>query len=164
MSKINIFIVDHLDNTREDIVMTKPKTYQDLLKYLNNQNNFYEIFIYDDNNEKIIINSEDKYKIIKDILFIKEINEDDLIRSIFSLNYHKLSESKQEMLDEKYSCNICSIIIKKEKPYLCYRCQKIFHEKCLKNLDDECKLNNKNLECPNCRNKLSIENWNKKLD
>ena len=163
MSKLNVIILDNLDNEKDEILINKPKTFKELLKYLNNKNKLYEIFIYDNDN-KIAINNEDQYKIIKDILFIKEINEDDLIRSIFSLNYHKLSESKQEMLDEKYSCNICSIIIKKEKPYLCYRCQKIFHEKCLKNWDDECKLNNKNLECPNCRNKLSIENWYKKLD
>ena len=39
----------------------------------------------------------------------------------------KLAESKQDILDEKYNCNICTIIIKKEKPYLCYKCQKIFH-------------------------------------
>ena len=41
---------------------------------------------------------------------------------------------------------------------------KIFHEKCLKDWDNKCKLQNKNLECPNCRNMLSIEKWNKKLD
>ena len=31
-------------------------------------------------------------------------------------------------------------------------------------MDNKCKLKNKNLECPNCRNKLSIEKWNKKLE
>ena len=54
----------------------------------NNKNKLYEIFIYDNN--KIIINNEDKYKLIKDIIFIKEINKDDLEKSIFSINYNKL--------------------------------------------------------------------------
>ena len=62
------------------------------------------------------------------------------------------------------NCNICTIIIKNEKPYLCYICQKIFHEKCLKDYDNKCKLQNKIFECPYCRNKLPIEKWNKKLD
>ena len=129
MSKMNIFILDNLDNLKEEITINKPKTYQELLKYLSNKNELYEIFMYDDNNNKIIINNEDIYKLIKDIIFIKEINKDDLEKSIFSINYDKLSESKQDILDEKYNCNICSIIIKNENPYLYYKCQKIFHEK-----------------------------------
>ena len=127
MSQLNIFILDNLDNLNEELVINKPKKYQELLKYLSNKNKLYElyeIFIYDSNNNKIIINNEDKFKIIKDILFIKEINKDDLEKSIFSKNYDKLSESKQEILDEKYNCNICTNIIKNEKPYFCYKCQK----------------------------------------
>ena len=159
---MNIFIFDNLDNEIDEIVINKPKTYQELLKFLSNKNKLYEIFIYDNNN-KIIINNEEKYKIIKDILFIKEI--DNLNKSIFSINYKKLSESRQEILDEKFNCNICSIIIKNEKPYLCYKCQKIFHEKCLKEWDNKCKLQTKVFECPaGCKNETPLEQWNKKLD
>ena len=68
------------------------------------------------------------------------------------------------MLDEKYNCILCTNLIKKEKPYICYQCQKIFHEKCLKDWDNKWKLHHKNFECPNCRNILSLENWKKKLD
>ena len=50
------------------------------------------------------------------------------------MNYNKLSESKQDILDEKYNCYICNSNIKNENPYFCYICQKIFHEKCLKDL------------------------------
>ena len=162
MSKLHIIIFDNLDNEQEKKIIDKPKTYQELLINLNSSNKLYEILAYDDNYQKIIRNNEDKHKIIKDILFIKEV--DALEKSLFSINYDKLTESKQEILDEKYNCNICTIIIKNEKPYLCYKCQKIFHEKCLKDYDDKCKLQNKNLECPYCRNKLPIENWIKKLD
>ena len=160
MSKLHIIIFDNLDNEQEKKIIDKPKTYQELLINLNSSNKLYEILAYDDNYQKIIRNNEDKYKIIKDILFIKEV--DALEKSLFSINYDKLTESKQEILDEKYNCNICAIIIKNEKPYLCYKCQKIFHEKCLKDYDDKCKLQNKNLECPYCRIKLPIENWIKK--
>ena len=55
------------------------------MKYLSNKNKFYEIFIYDNNN-KIILDNRDKYRMIKDIIFIKEINKDDLKKSIFSIN------------------------------------------------------------------------------
>ena len=74
MSKLNIFILDNIDNLKEELTINKPKSYKELLRYLNNKNKLYEIFIYDNNN-KIIINKEDKFKIIKDILFMKEINK-----------------------------------------------------------------------------------------
>ena len=85
MSKINIFLLDDLDNLKEELTINKPKTYQELMKYLSNKNKFYEIFIYDNNNN-IIIDKRDKYKMIKDIIFIKEINKDDLKKSIYSIN------------------------------------------------------------------------------
>ena len=116
-------MLDNFDNKKEEITINRPKKFKELLKYLNNKNKLYEIFIYDNDN-KIIIDNEDHYKIIKDILFIKEMG--DLNKSIFSINYDKLSESKQEILDERYNCNICSIIIKNEKPYLCYKFRKYF--------------------------------------
>ena len=143
------------------MIIDKPKSFQELLKYLNNKSKSYEIFIYDKNFIKIIDN-EEKYEIIKDIIFLKEL--DNLDKSIFSMNYDNLTESKQDILDKKYNCILCTNLIKKEKPYICYQCQKIFHEKCLKDWDNKWKLHHKNFECPNCRNILSLENWKKKLD
>ena len=65
MSKLNILILDNLDNLKEESKINKPKEYQELLKYLNNKNELlYEIFIFDNINNKIIINNEDKYKLI----------------------------------------------------------------------------------------------------
>ena len=168
MSNMYIFLLDSSNNTKEEINIIKPKSYQELLIYLRLNlktiSDNFEIFILDKDNKEIIINNEENYKIIEDILFIREIKKDILEQSFFEKNYNKLSDSIQEILDEKYNCNICSTIIKKEKPYLCYKCQKIFHEKCLKDWDEKCKSQNKNLECPNCRNLLPIEFWNKKLD
>ena len=98
------------------------------------------------------------------ILFISEIDKDIYNQSLYEFNYNKLSESKQEILDDKYNCILCSIIIKNENPYLCYKCQKIFHEKCLKDWDNKCISQKKILSCPNCRNELPLDKWNKKLD
>ena len=123
-----------------------------------------KLFVLDEHNNEIKINSDLNYNKINDILFIREINKNNLDLSIFNLNYNLLFESKQEILDEKYSCLLCSIIIKNEKPYFCYKYQKIFHDKCLNDWNKKCKLQNKNFSCPNCRNELAIENWNKKLD
>ena len=165
---LDIFLLDNQNNTKEEINIIKPNTYQELLEQIQqkflNISKYFEIFFIDSNNKEIKINNEINYKKIKDIIFIRELNKSILEQSLFDINYNKLSESKQEILDEKYNCILCSIIIKNENPYLCYKCQKIFHEKCLKDWDKKCKSQNKNLECPNCRNELEIEKWNKKID
>ena len=168
MSGINIFIIDNENNIKEETNMKKPKQYQQLIEQLKNELNTnpenLEVFIIDKNNQELKINNEENYKLIEDIIFIREIDEDMFRQTLFEKNYNKLSESKQEKLDQKYNCNICSEIIKNENPYLCYVCQKIFHEKCLKKWDEKCKSQNKNFECPDCRNELPLEKWNKKLD
>ena len=84
--------------------------------------------------------------------------------SLFSMNYKILSESQQDKLDEKFNCILCAMIIKNENPYLCYRCQKIFHIKCLDDWENKCKQENKKFVCPNCRDELPKEQWNKKVD
>jgi len=168
MKNLQIFLLDNLGNTKNEISVIKPKTYEELLELLKqkfkNISEYYELFIIDKNNQEIKINTEGKFELIEGILFIREIEDKLLEISIFEKNYNELSESKQEILDEKFNCLLCSIIIKKENPYLCYKCQKIFHEKCLKDWDTKCKSQNKSLLCPNCRNELSIEKWNRKLN
>ena len=168
MKNLQIFLLDNLGNTKNEISVIKPKTYEELLELLKqkfkNISEYYELFIIDKNNQEIKINTEVKFELTEGILFIREIEDKLLEISIFEKNYNELSESKQEILDEKYNCLLCSIIIKKENPYLCYKCQKIFHEKCLKDWDTKCKSQNKSLLCPNCRNELSIEKWNRKLN
>ena len=168
MSKMNLFFLDNLNNIKEKINIIKPKTFQEFWEYLEEKFKIkpenHEIFILDNNNKEIKVNNNKDYKIINSHLFIRELNKDILKQSIFGNIYINLSESKQDILDEKYNCILCSIIIKNENPYFCYKCQKIYHEKCLKKWDEKSKIQNKNLECPNCRNELPLENWNKKLD
>jgi len=164
MSKLNIILLDELNNVIEEINIIKPKTYEELLEQLKinfkNLPQFFQIFNYD-NNKKIIINNNEKYRLINDKLFI---NESDINKSLFEINYKKLSESKKEILDDKFGCSLCLNIIKKEQPYLCYKCQKLFHNKCLEDWDNKCKSKNMNLTCPNCRNELPLNNWNKKYN
>ena len=168
MSKINIFLLDDLNRAKEEVNIIKPKTYKALLKQLrqnlNNLPDTFEIFILDRNYNEIKIKNGEYFDIIDDILFVREINTNNIQKSIFEFNYNILSEKNREILEEKYNCILCAISVKNEKPYLCYECQKIFHENCLKDWDKKCKLENRKLVCPNCRNELPIENWNKKLD
>ena len=165
---MEIYLLDNSNNTKEETNMSKPISYLEFLQQIKskfkNMPEYYEIFMLDEDNKEIKINNEETFKKVVDILFIREIDKAMLEQSLFSLNYDKLSESQQDILDQKYNCILCTIIIKNENPYLCYKCQKIFHEKCLKDWDKKCKLQNKNLECPNCRNELPIEKGNKKLD
>ena len=128
MSLLDVFLLDNSNNTKQEINIIKPKTYQELLRLIrvnfSNLSEFYEIFVLNENNNEIKINNDINYNKINDILFIREINNNNLGLSIFNLNYNRLSESNQEILDEKYNCILCSIIIKNEKPYFCYKCQK----------------------------------------
>ena len=130
MSYIYIILLDKSNITKEEANIIKPNTYKDLLIQINQKlkkiPKNYELYIIDKNNIEIKINNEENYKIIEDILFIREIEKINLNPSIFQINYNKLSESKQEILDEKYNCLLCSIIIKNENLYLCYKCQKFF--------------------------------------
>ena len=73
-------------------------------------------------------------------------------QSVFEKNYNQISESKKEVLNQKYNCGICLEIIKHENPFLCYQCQKIFHHSCLQFWDSKQKQMNRRLSCPNCRN------------
>ena len=165
MSKLNIILLDRSNNIIEDINIIKPKTFEELLKQskikFKNLPKYYQIFNYD-NNKNIIINNNEKYNLINDKLFINEI--DDLKKSLFEINYEKLSDAKKEILDDKYGCSLCLNIIKKEQPYLCYKCQKLFHNKCLEGWDKKCKSKKMNLTCPNCRNEMPLNNWNKKYN
>ena len=168
MSKIDIFLLDNLNNTKNEVGMIKPNSYQELLnqlgKKIKNLPKYYEIYIIGKNNEEIKINNEETYKNIEDFLFIREIDKDVLDESLYAMNYKILSESQQDKLDEKFNCILCSMVIKNENPYLCYQCQNIFHIKCLDNWDNKCKQENKKFCCPSCRNELPKENWNKKVD
>ena len=164
--RIDIIFLNLSNNIIEEINVKKPQSYFDLLSTIKIKlkkvpNNFKLFYRTDNNIEKEILDNEE-YKLSKDILFIKEKKESD--KSIFSLNYDKLSESKKEILDYKYNCYICSIIIKNEQPLFCYICQKIFHKNCLKIWDITRKSQNQNLSCPNCRKELPFEEWKEKLD
>ena len=168
MSKINILLLDNLNNIEKEKTIKKPKNYSELLKQLSLEikiNSAYlYLFIIDKNNKEKEINNEDSFNLLDDILFIREKEKNSIKQSIFERNYDKLSESRQEKIDEKYNCILCSLIIKRESPYFCYKCQKIFHEKCLKDWDKKCKSQNSKFSCPNCRNETPIEKWKKLLN
>ena len=163
---MEIFLLDNLNNTQEELNIIKPRTYKELLEKLRlklkNLPQNFDLFIFDKNNKEVIINNEKKYKLIEKILFIRmKYNTD---QSIFQINYNKLSQSKKEILDQKYNCILCTDAIKNENPYLCYKCQKIYHEKCIKHWDKQCKINRKKFCCPCCRDELPLKKWSKKLD
>ena len=92
------------------------------------------------------------------------IQQSNAVQSVFQKHYEHLPETQKELIYQKYNCSICLDIIKHENPYLCYKCQKIFHHSCLENWDDKQKELNRKLTCPNCRNELPLEQWNVKIN
>ena len=164
---MDIILFDSSNNYKEQVNVIKPKTYQNLLvqikKNIKNIPKVYELFILDEYNKEINIDNDENINLIEDILFIREIDKNNIEKSIISGHYNSLSDSIQEKLEGKYNCLLCEIFIKDEDPYLCQQCNSIFHQNCLKQWDNQSKLENRNLTCPKCRNQLPIENWNKKL-
>ena len=169
--KLDLLLFDKSNNLLEGININKPETYNDLVNIIETKfkklPKYYNILFQTGNNKEIIDNNE-KYKLSEDILFIYEADKDDnLEKSLFSLNFSKLSDSKQEILNEKYSCPICEEIIKNVKngkPLLCYQCQNIFHKACLENWGTMCLIENKIFNCPKCKYELSLAEWKEKVN
>jgi len=90
MKNLQIFLLDNLGNTKNEISVIKPKTYEELLELLKqkfkNISEYYELFIIDKNNQEIKINTEGKFELIEGILFIREIEDKLLEISIFEKN------------------------------------------------------------------------------
>ena len=166
--RIDIFLLDKSNNLIEEANILKPKSYDilntTLKSNLKNLPEFFTLFYPSSNNKEIEIHSDEEYQLLKDTLFIRQIEKIDLGESIFDIAYDKLDESKRDILDEKYNCLICTKNIKHENPLFCYICQKIFHYKCLEDWSKKRIKNNKKLTCPFCNNELPFEEWKKKLD
>ena len=92
---LSILLLDSSNNLIEEISIKKPDDFNSLLNII--KINFeklpknYNIYFKNDN-DIVTINNNEKYKSVKDILFILEV--DNLEKSLFSLNYNKLSDSK----------------------------------------------------------------------
>ena len=166
-SQLDIILLDNSNNILEEITITKPKSFKELNIILKNKlknlSQKFNIFYPSSNNIEIEILNEEDYQLSKDILFIHKIEQNDLNNSLFDINYDKLAESQKEILNDKFMCSICSELVKNEKPYYCYTCQKIFHHKCLENWDKKRDIN-ETLTCPICREILPLYKWKEKLD
>lgn len=162
MSNINIIVIDELYNIMESINLNKPKTYSDLLTIIKNKskklsNDYHIFYLTDDYKEKIILN-EKEYSSANDLLYIRNIEESEQ-------STVKLEESLNNIYEDKNLCIICREIIKDEKPLFCYRCQKLYHKKCLENWKNNEELNYRQLKCPSCKyDELELENWKYKND
>ena len=167
MFKLDIYLLDNLNFIVDEISINKPRTYRELestiVQKIKNLPKSYDKFIYR-NKQEILINQIHKYKDVNDLLFIRDNDNNNLKRSKYDIIMDLLPSSKQQKLDLKFNCTNCLEVVKNENPYLCYKCQKIFHEKCLKDWDNKCKSLNKIFNCPSCRDELPLEKWNKKLE
>ena len=166
--KINVFLLDKLNNLIEEISIIKPKTYEllntTLKNNLKNLPEFFNLFYFSSNNKEIEIYNDEDYQLLKDTLFIRQIEKVDLQKSIFEIAYDKLEESRKDIFDEKFNCFICTENIKHENPLFCYVCQKIFHFKCLEDWSKKMEMLNEQLKCPFCKKELPLKEWKQKLD
>ena len=166
---INILLLDKSNNISEQISSKRPNTFNELkliiINNIKNLPNNYNIYYKSELDEEIIINNNEEYMLAKSKIFIKEMNDLSCSTdSLFSSNYKRLSYSEQEELDDKYNCNVCDIIIKNEKPLLCYQCQKIFHKKCLEDWNNKCQELIINFNCPKCKFEMPLIDWKEKIN
>ena len=75
------------------------------------------MYYFDKNNKEINITNNEEYKKSSDLIFIVEKKA--LDKSIYERVYPNLTDSKIDVIDEKYLCNLCSEKLK-ENPYYCY--------------------------------------------
>ena len=83
--ELNLIRLDSSYSKKEEIQMKKPKSFKELKEFLEQKLNispeYVDIFSFNEKNEEIRINNENNYKKIKDIIFILEINEEQLVQS-----------------------------------------------------------------------------------
>ena len=169
-NKLLIFCLNKSNNIFKDVTILRPKTYEELILKLTNIPAFlpsnFKFYCISENQKEIEINNNQSYMLVKDILFIRQVLPENkhLDESNININKKDLVQSLKEKFEEKYSCSVCDVLIKGENPYFCYNCQKLFHSKCLEDWDKKRRGINQKLNCPNCRNELDLEKWNKKLD
>ena len=72
---MEIFILDDLNNIKEQLSILKPKSFEQFTKEINMKFQIfsYDIFIVDKDNKEIKIDNNN-YKLIKDIVFIRELD------------------------------------------------------------------------------------------
>ena len=166
--EIDIYLLDDKNNPIEEANIKKPKTFLELnaeiKKNFKNLPKYYVIYYLSEDDKDIIIHNDKELEKVENILFIRKIVPNNLGVSLFTRNYDKLPQTKQDIINQKYMCSICSDLIKKENPLFCYICQKIFHHECLKKWSEQRSQKSRNLNCPNCRKELPLEEWKAKLD
>ena len=170
MSELDIFLLDDSNNLVEETnIRKRPSTFQELMNTIRSKfkqlPSHYVLFYTGENSTDQIIHNDKDYKKVEDIIFIRKIKPvADLNASIFTRNIEKLPVQQKVKFTNKYTCSICSNLIKDENPLFCYVCQKIFHHECLQYLDKQRKENSRKLNCPNCKKELPLEEWKAKLD
>ena len=153
---ISLIHINEFGNTIKEINIEKPESYESLI--LNIKTKFYdnfELFIITKKNEKKIISSKEDFLTEYTNYYIINKNENDLEQSLFNSIMDKLSESKQDIYNEKFCCQICGERKKNENPFFCYHCQYIICQNCLKNLNEKCKP----LKCPKCKIERPFDKW-----
>ena len=163
---LRIYLLDNQNYFIDEQIIEKPETYEDLLNLIKETiPESFKMFYHDINNNIKFIHNDDDYKLINDIIFIVDSNNNNLNYepSFYSVIYEQLSESKQEIFDNKYNCIICLSHINNENPYFCYSCQNVFHIKCLESEEKNKNEQNQILKCPTCRNELPLKDWKKNV-
>ena len=124
MLKINNLLSNVLNGNKEEFNLNKPKTFQELLtqikQNLKNIPEYYEIFYLDKNNKEIKVDSEEKYNIIEDIIFIRGKDDNKTVDNKLdeNINNNQIIEKNKKINDSKDSDEIKNEKLKKYEEYI----------------------------------------------
>ena len=151
---LSIIQLDQNKQQIEEKSTKKPKSYENLTEFItqNFKINSYVIFYFDKKNKEVYITNNEEYKKSSNLIFI--IEKKALEESAYNRIYPNLTDSKKDVIDEKYLCSLCYLKLT-ENPYYCYQCSKRICKKCLTELS---KIKNP-LQCPFCKYELPFEKW-----
>ena len=153
-SKLLLIQLDQNMNQINEKSIKRPTSYKDLTKFVIKKFkiNSFIMYYFDETDKEINITNDEDFKKSGDLIFIAD--EDNLTKSVYERIYPDLSDSKKNVIDENYLCNLCLEKLT-ENPYFCYQCSKRICKKCLRDLNKKMSP----LKCPFCKYELPFEKW-----
>ena len=100
-ANLNIIYLNESNNIYGGATIVKPKSYDKLIQKLQklypNFNEQYVLLIIE-NGQEIIVDGDKQYSLIKNKIYLRKLGENNSQKSMYEVNYEKLSESNKSII------------------------------------------------------------------